>query len=225
MCSSSPPMARAPKSAACAWAAATPIRRNHRRAEAGDRIITSSYTGFADKTVSNFQENDRMIRLVGLRKAYRTESVETTALDDIDLQIDAGEFVAIMGPSGCGKSTLLNIIGLLDRPTGGTYALEGREVALLPENGADRYPQAPDRLHLPEFQPDRRIERARKCRARTALSRHQRGRAPGPGRQGARQGRHRPPRRAPPQPAFGRPAAARRRRPRRGRRTAADPGR
>jgi putative ABC transport system ATP-binding protein len=72
--------------------------------------------------------------LSGLRKAYRTETVETTALDDIDLQIDAGEFVAIMGPSGCGKSTLLNMIGLLDRPTGGTYALEGREVARLPEN-------------------------------------------------------------------------------------------
>jgi putative ABC transport system ATP-binding protein len=74
-----------------------------------------------------------MIRLTNLRKAYRTESVETTALDDIDLHIEAREFVAIMGPSGCGKSTLLNIIGLLDRPTGGTYALEGREVATLPE--------------------------------------------------------------------------------------------
>jgi putative ABC transport system ATP-binding protein len=75
-----------------------------------------------------------MISLSALRKAYRTETVETTALDDITLQIDAGEFVAIMGPSGCGKSTLLNMIGLLDRPTGGTYALEGREVARLPEN-------------------------------------------------------------------------------------------
>jgi putative ABC transport system ATP-binding protein len=75
-----------------------------------------------------------MIRLSALRKSYRTDTVETTALDDIDLGIDAGEFVAIMGPSGCGKSTLLNIIGLLDRPTGGTYALEGREVARLPEN-------------------------------------------------------------------------------------------
>ncbi len=74
-----------------------------------------------------------MLKLSGLRKAYRTETVETTALDAIDLAIDAGEFVAIMGPSGCGKSTLLNIIGLLDRPTAGTYALEGREVAGLPE--------------------------------------------------------------------------------------------
>ena len=74
-----------------------------------------------------------MLRLSALRKAYRTETVETTALDNIDLQIDAGEFVAIMGPSGCGKSTLLNMIGLLDRPTSGTYTLEGREVARLPE--------------------------------------------------------------------------------------------
>ena len=75
-----------------------------------------------------------MIRLSALRKSYRTDTVETTALDDIDLTIDAGEFAAIMGPSGCGKSTLPNIIGLLDRPTGGSYALEGREVATLPEN-------------------------------------------------------------------------------------------
>jgi len=75
-----------------------------------------------------------MIRLTALRKTYRTETVETTALDDIDLSIAAGEFVAIMGPSGCGKSTLLNIIGLLDRPTGGSYALEGREVAQLAES-------------------------------------------------------------------------------------------
>jgi putative ABC transport system ATP-binding protein len=74
-----------------------------------------------------------MITLSALRKSYRTETVETTALDDINLQIDAGEFVAIMGPSGCGKSTLLNIIGLLDRPSAGSYALEGREVARLAE--------------------------------------------------------------------------------------------
>jgi putative ABC transport system ATP-binding protein len=74
-----------------------------------------------------------MIRLTGLSKAYRTDTVETTALDAIDLEILAGEFVAIMGPSGCGKSTLLNLIGLLDRPSAGTYALEGREVAGLDE--------------------------------------------------------------------------------------------
>lgn len=75
-----------------------------------------------------------MIRLAGLRKSYRTDTIETTALDDIDLHIAAGEFAAIMGPSGCGKSTLLNIIGLLDRPSGGSYALEGREVSQLAES-------------------------------------------------------------------------------------------
>ncbi|MGL4541161.1 MAG: ABC transporter ATP-binding protein [Polymorphobacter sp.] len=75
-----------------------------------------------------------MLKLSALSKAYRTDSVETTALDRIDLEIDAGEFVAIMGPSGCGKSTLLNMIGLLDRPTSGSYSLEGREVAQLSEN-------------------------------------------------------------------------------------------
>jgi putative ABC transport system ATP-binding protein len=75
-----------------------------------------------------------MIRLAALSKTYRTDTVETTALDAIDLHIAAGEFVAIMGPSGCGKSTLLNLIGLLDRPTGGSYTLEGHEVARLPES-------------------------------------------------------------------------------------------
>ncbi|PZN93526.1 MAG: phosphonate ABC transporter ATP-binding protein [Alphaproteobacteria bacterium] len=75
-----------------------------------------------------------MLTLSALRKAYRTETVETTALDNIDLHIEAGEFVAIMGPSGCGKSTLLNIIGLLDRPSAGSYLLEGREVARLGES-------------------------------------------------------------------------------------------
>ena len=74
-----------------------------------------------------------MLKLSALRKSYRTDTVETTALDDIDLDIDAGEFVAIMGPSGCGKSTLLNIVGLLDRPSGGEYWLEGVAVAQLPE--------------------------------------------------------------------------------------------
>jgi putative ABC transport system ATP-binding protein len=75
-----------------------------------------------------------VIRLNALRKSYRTETVETTALDSIDLQIDAGEFAAIMGPSGCGKSTLLNIIGLLDRASAGSYMFEGREVAGLSES-------------------------------------------------------------------------------------------
>jgi putative ABC transport system ATP-binding protein len=66
-------------------------------------------------------------------RLYRTDSVETVALDGIDLDIADGEFVAIMGPSGCGKSTLLNVIGLLDSPTSGSYVFDGTEVAGLPE--------------------------------------------------------------------------------------------
>ncbi len=74
-----------------------------------------------------------MLTMTGLTKSYRTESVETTALDTIDLDIADGEFVAIMGPSGCGKSTLLNVMGMLDSPTGGSYVFDGKEVAGLSE--------------------------------------------------------------------------------------------
>ena len=75
-----------------------------------------------------------MIRLEKLGKTFRTEEVETIALQDIDLQVGKGEFVAVMGPSGCGKSTLLNIIGLLDNPTVGKFHLNGQEVSRLREN-------------------------------------------------------------------------------------------
>jgi putative ABC transport system ATP-binding protein len=70
-----------------------------------------------------------MIELKRLTKRYRAGDVETTALNAIDLQIEAGEYVAITGPSGCGKSTLLGILGLLDAPTSGSYLLQGQEVA------------------------------------------------------------------------------------------------
>jgi putative ABC transport system ATP-binding protein len=69
-----------------------------------------------------------MIRLENVNKVYRTDRVETLALQDIQLDVAAGEFVSIMGPSGCGKSTLLNLIGLLDAPSNGTLALDGSEV-------------------------------------------------------------------------------------------------
>jgi putative ABC transport system ATP-binding protein len=70
-----------------------------------------------------------MIKLKNLEKVYTTEEVETTALNNINLEIKDGEFVAIMGPSGCGKSTLLNIVGLLDNPSGGEYYFGEHEVA------------------------------------------------------------------------------------------------
>jgi putative ABC transport system ATP-binding protein len=70
-----------------------------------------------------------MIRVVDLKKMYTTEEVETTALENINLEIKEGEFVAIMGPSGCGKSTLLNLLGLLDNPSQGEYFLLGTEVS------------------------------------------------------------------------------------------------
>jgi putative ABC transport system ATP-binding protein len=70
-----------------------------------------------------------MLTLENMSKAYRTTEVETRALDNISLDVKAGEFVAIMGPSGCGKSTLLNILGFLDSPSGGSYRLLGQEVA------------------------------------------------------------------------------------------------
>ena len=74
-----------------------------------------------------------MIRTHELSKVFRTEEVETTALNNVNLEIADGEFVAIMGPSGCGKSTLLNIIGLLDNPTKGELWINGTEVAKFSE--------------------------------------------------------------------------------------------
>ena len=66
-----------------------------------------------------------MIKLSGINKIYRTDEIETLALENVNLTVDKGEFVSIMGPSGCGKSTLLNVIGLLDEPTSGTIEIDG----------------------------------------------------------------------------------------------------
>ena len=70
-----------------------------------------------------------MIKTVNLQKVFRTEEVQTLALNNVNIEVNEGEFVAIMGPSGCGKSTLLNILGLLDNPTEGEYYLNGTEVS------------------------------------------------------------------------------------------------
>ena len=74
-----------------------------------------------------------MITLADIHRLFRSDEVETTALRAIDLNVEAGEFVAIMGPSGCGKSTLLNILGLIDKPTSGRYLFRGQEVTDLDE--------------------------------------------------------------------------------------------
>ena len=74
-----------------------------------------------------------MIVLADVHRLYRSDEVETTALKSIELQIEEGEFVAIMGPSGCGKSTLLNILGTIDRPTSGKYMFRDLEVTDMPE--------------------------------------------------------------------------------------------
>lgn len=79
-----------------------------------------------------------MIEINDISKVFRTSEVETVALNHVSLNVEEGEFVAIMGPSGCGKSTLLNILGLLDNPTEGSYKLIGQEVADLHEKERTR---------------------------------------------------------------------------------------
>ena len=80
-----------------------------------------------------------MIKIEELTKIFRTEAVETTALNGVSLEVKDGEFVAIMGPSGCGKSTLLSILGLLDNPTSGNYYLDGEEAGHLKERARANY--------------------------------------------------------------------------------------
>lgn len=80
-----------------------------------------------------------MLKVDELCKSFRTEEIETIALNKVSFEVHEGEFVAVMGPSGCGKSTLLNILGLLDNPTSGKYYLLGREVGTLKEKDRTLY--------------------------------------------------------------------------------------
>jgi putative ABC transport system ATP-binding protein len=79
-----------------------------------------------------------MIQIENISKVFRTDMVETVALNRVNMQVSEGEFVAIMGPSGCGKSTLLSILGLLDNPTEGVYRLQGTDVAQMHEKERTR---------------------------------------------------------------------------------------
>ena len=74
-----------------------------------------------------------MIQLENIRKVYSADGIETIALDKVSMRVQKGEFVVVMGPSGCGKTSLLNVLGLLDRPTDGSYRLNGMEVGMLKE--------------------------------------------------------------------------------------------
>ncbi len=80
-----------------------------------------------------------IIQLEGVDKVYRTKEIETTALENVNLEIEKGEFVSIMGPSGCGKSTLLNIIGLLDSPTKGKVELLGKNLSKAGDNALSEF--------------------------------------------------------------------------------------
>ncbi|MGJ3626720.1 ABC transporter ATP-binding protein [Sphingomonas sp. MMS24-JH45] len=80
-----------------------------------------------------------MIRMEGIQRRYASDEVETTALADIDLHVERGEFLAIMGPSGCGKSTLLNTLGTVDRPTAGRYLFGDQDLATMGETELARF--------------------------------------------------------------------------------------
>ena len=77
---------------------------------------------------------NKMITLKNIEKVYRTDTIETLALNNINLEVAQGEFLSIMGPSGCGKSTLLNIIGLLDAPTNGSLSIDNQRVTNFSDN-------------------------------------------------------------------------------------------
>ena len=101
--------------------------------------MVSTETATSSRSTSN--GSTPLICLDGVTKVFLTDEVETHALSGIHLDIRTGEYLSIAGPSGCGKSTLLSILGLLDTPSGGSYALKGNEVANLSFPGAGPDPE------------------------------------------------------------------------------------
>jgi putative ABC transport system ATP-binding protein len=90
------------------------------------------------KNNNNTRQVNRMVKLTNIEKVYRTSTIETLALQDVNIDVKKGEFLSVMGPSGSGKSTLLNIMGLLDAPTDGTVEIENRPVASLGDHDLAR---------------------------------------------------------------------------------------
>ncbi len=82
---------------------------------------------------------ETMIQLNQVHKIYRTEEIETVALENVNLEVKKGEFLAVMGPSGCGKSTLLNVMGLLDAPTSGNVIIAGKETATMKDKALAKF--------------------------------------------------------------------------------------
>jgi putative ABC transport system ATP-binding protein len=89
---------------------------------------------FEEMIVMDTENPETLFRLEALTKIYRSDNIETTALNSINIDVKRGEFVAVMGPSGCGKSTLLNIVGMLDNPNSGSFWFDGQDVAGFSEN-------------------------------------------------------------------------------------------
>src|SRR5207302_9906685 len=106
----------------------SPHSTPHPRIAMATESTSSSPAGFSANAGSS---NQALIRLSGIKKVFYTDEVETHALQDIHVEVQPGEYVAMEGPSGCGKTTLLSILGLLDTPTDGEYTLAGEPVAQL----------------------------------------------------------------------------------------------